>query len=396
MNLLERRRTLEQIQESQAEGGGDNDGRVIVLNLSSSQADGYACVSTDFGQTFKYVGSTSFWLNQYSSGSVNANSEGDITYSNRNNGNRGYIITGSYSYCDLLQTASTVGGSRFRAINNLNAFQISSNGNLAIALTGQDSIENTTNIALLQTSSLSSSNKRYWERVLQYAPWSSSALRSYVEANRDDLSKVIVGGAPGQQLGLKVYATKSYISTDWINWNDLDDVIGEGTSNVGPVKWSADGKYCGVVKNSTLFLSLDGGNSFTKVPFLSGSVGGFDASQKFNTLYIGYSGSSATLRGIYKSQDRGKSWTQLPQWTETSSTITRWDCPIFMTNDAGDKLLVVGYSGSAWGYAFYSWDGGETWNPSSISGSYWYLQHLGGYTPYSSFAVSRDHVNFSL
>lgn len=400
MELLERRRTLEQTQ-ALTEGGGINDGKYIVIRPGNSVT---MYVSCDYGQTmynFSGTTSTNGSIQAYRTGSVNISSKGVVSYP----GDRLYqtmqVATGSVPTsftASGLATSSVSRPNNHSAVEYSKAFLISSKENKGLIL-GGTTVQNSTQINTLVPSPISGlTPPRYWRETSSTGLWIATASAAYLVANEDSLNYVCVGVQPSQRTGYRAFANSMYIMTSWGTWNNLGEIIAgtqSVTNDIGAVRWSSNGKYCGAVKGSTLFLSQDHGASFEQISFLSGSVGCFDASQKFGTLYIAYSGSSKSMQGLYRSEDLGQTWIHVYTCSYQPSITVQY-CPIFTTNDAGDKLFLVDYNSSGQAYrCFYSWDRGETWNETlSYTGSATQFSVDGIEHAQTTFDMSRDHVNF--
>lgn len=378
--LLLRRRALEAINLDVVEGGGDYDGKNIVILSKNGWNTRNRFVSTDFGKTFllRTQPDTAY------THSADLDCKGGLFMPTFSVERVIRIYNPSYttaSAANYLKSGST-DGSRIMA----RAIQVSSDMSKALVASGKPvtsvqllglSGTNYTTASILQ----SSTNVPF---CVTGSVWQSGMM---LEANRDTLQHVIIGNTIQQRWGL--VAGPGCISHDWgLTWNNIAEniegvshSIGDASTNkLRSVAWSADGKYCGVVYDNKFYLSQDSGYHFTSMSCPETPRGIF-GSQKFKTLYF-----TAVSGSIYRSKDKGSSWTKIYNYTGYPAST-------FLTvNDKGDKLWFFHQSGSALSfYASYSHDYGDTWSGSKTGSTSFQVQDAG----HSSFRYfgSRDHCN---
>lgn len=96
-------------------------------------------------------------------------------------------------------------------------------------------------------------------------------------------------------------------------------------------------------RSGELLLSADGGSTWEQVGSVDSMPMDFALNPDATTIYVG------TMRGVYRSEDKGLTWTRLPLNTEVVTLAAGGSSP--------ERVVVVNSQGEV----FRSDDGGQTW-----------------------------------
>lgn len=318
MSLLLRRRAMMQLAEEGVEGGGPNDGKVIVFrgpyNVFSAQRN-RRYVSTDYGHSYTLVDKPRY---AYTS-SNDVDSEGGywgntasvhalIWVTGSNPTATTPVYTGSaYQY----GTAVIISVPDKNGVKKMVRLQNSSSGYSRI---------NRLAINYISGSTVPIDTPEYPSSQLPLPSYMSSQTVSpagaSINGNRADLSKLVITTNGGSNIGSD-RATASVSLDGGLTWNNVKDIV-QGTQSALPdgqyrdSVWSFDGTKCAIVYNNDLYVSKDGGQSFELRPKAAidsdvVTIAEVKGTEKLKTLYLLHTKTNNT-HSLKKSTDFGRTW----------------------------------------------------------------------------------------
>lgn len=317
MSLLERRRAMMQLAGEGVEGGGVNDGKVIVFrgpyDVSAQRARRY--VSTDYGHSYTLVGKPRY---TYTS-SNDVDSEGGY-WGNSASAATLVWVTGSnptatapsyVSSANQYSTAVIISVPDKNGVKKMVRLQNSSSGYGKI---------NRLAINYISGSTVGIDTSEYPSSQLPLPSYMSSQIVSpagaFINGNRANLSKLIITANGGSSVGSD-RVTASVSLDGGLTWNNVKDII-QGTQSALPdgqyrdSVWSFDGTKCAIVYNNDLYVSKDGGQSFELRPKATidsdvVTIAEIKGTEKLKTLYLLHTKTNNT-HSLKKSTDFGQTW----------------------------------------------------------------------------------------
>lgn len=311
MSLLERRRAMMQLADG-VEGGGPCDGKVIVFRSNYGNYSNARYVSTDYGHSYSRVTSPGF---DYSC-SNDVDFEGG--YWGNNTAHRSTWISGS----NPKATAATWTGDTIYREAFCTSLPDEQGFVKIVSLLNSGSNYsrvNRFNIMYRTGSTVgTAASGTYSGNVPSYISSVSKAngAGAFINGNRADLTKLIITAYGEANVGAGGVYTASLSLDGGYNWTNIKDVLLGSQSSLpdGQYRdsvWSFDGKKGAVIYNNTLYVSSDGGQSWTARS--SGDIGNVQTlaeikgTEKLKTLYLLHTDSS-NVHTIKFSTDFGKSW----------------------------------------------------------------------------------------
>lgn len=368
----------------QVEGGGPNDGKYIWIKNKPGWNTNYHYISTDFGASFALKRDFS---SNYS-GSYKVNSEGSIVgFPNSVNS---ASIAAPWSTDSAAILALKTGSAAGSTIRFPKAAIVSKDNTKVFILRGASATGNASEAILLDLPA----GSRTGSVISRSTSVPSLAYPAglAIEGNRETLQHIIVGNSARIKLG--VSAGTGYISHDYgMTWTPIENVLSDATSSQLPsgqlrgFAWSDKGDKClvayGEYPNTKLYYSKNYGQSFNTLTVPDDMTGswawGVHGSEKFGTIYL--SGYYGTQGFIYRSQNKGKSWTKVKEFSGGTNPATYMLC-----NAKGDKLIAC-FGGDQNIPISYSLDYGDSWLRSS--GDLYYPNHSG----FGVIECSRDYMS---
>ena len=412
MSLLERRRALLETAKDAKEGGGINDGKYVVIRNGASFGTGYSA-SIDYGMSFATViGYGRF--NMIAGKKPCAeylNSSGEFVYcpsSNNSVSNTSLISLSTMSSSDI--TACNTGSVVYNPSTDLRpgAWSFSTDTTKAVRLALSPRYDGDAASGLEIGSYLNNTYKLDSKQHLTLPSWAQgTALDSnsgpYLKFNSDTLKIGFLGENAGASIGLAGPITCSITRDGGLTWTDVRDILIENSQSLGEHGFisshmSNNGKNIGIVyqpKNSEpkLIVSNDYGNTFNSVNIPQGEsyLDNFETSAKFKTWYLGSHNKtkSAVTSSVWKSENRGQTWTRVLYREDAISANRPCSQSCFHCDDSGTRLVLMSFSYAGRDYyqhISYSLDGGNTWTGAVTNSS------RNEYTS-SNFYMSRDSYN---
>lgn len=413
MSLLERRRALLETAKDAKEGGGINDGKYVVIRyrgnrygINANKVDFSA--SIDYGMSFARP--SSIQVLGTSNCAEYLNSNGDFIYYPQHPSS-----TGAASFIPLSTVSSTpdIVNCTTESIENVpatalkpGAWCFSTDTTKAVKLT----LSSKYAVSGLEIGNYL--NNRYsTEKTLKLPSWTQeTALDSdsgpYLKFNSDTLTVGFLGENAGASIGIAGPITCSITRDGGHTWTGVKDIVIENSQSLGEHGFisshiSNNGKNIGIVyqpENSKpkLIVSNDYGNTFNSVNIPSGEdyLDNFETSAKFKTWYLGSHNKteSAVTSSVWKSENRGQTWTRVLYREDAISANRPCSQSCFHCDDSGTRLVLMGFSSTSTGkynyyqHISYSLDGGNSWTGSIENSS------RNEYTS-SNFYMSRDSYN---
>ena len=411
MSLLERRRALLETAKDAKEGGGINDGKYVVIRDERTLPNGSTAYSAsiDYGMGFTAVigyGRFNMIAGKKSCAEY-LNSSGEFVYypSDGNNVSNTSLISLSTMSLPSDITACNTGSVGYNPPTNLRpgAWCFSTDTTRAIRL----ALSSNYAASGLEVGSYLNSTYSS-EKQLTLPDWAQgTALDSnsgpYLKFNSDTLKVGFLGENAGASIGLAGPITCSITRDGGLTWTDVRDIVIGNSQSLGEHGFisshmSNNGKNIGIVyqpKNSEpkLIVSNDYGETFNSVniPQEESYLDNFETSAKFKTWYLGSHNSSdkAVTSSVWKSENRGQTWTRVLYREDAISVNRPCSQSCFHCDDSGTRLVLMSFSSGKHDYyqhISYSLDGGNTWTGSVTNSS------RNEYTS-SNFYMSRDSYN---
>lgn len=417
MSLLERRRALLETAKDAKEGGGINDGKYVVIRDERTLPKGSTAYSAsiDYGMGFTAVigyGKFNMIAGKKSCAEY-LNSSGEFVYcpSNGNNVSNTSLISLSTMSSPSDITACNTGSVGYNPSTDLRpgAWCFSTDTTRAVRLALSS---NYAASGLEVGSYLNNTYNLDLEQHLTLPSWTQeTALDSnsgpYLKFNSDTLTVGFLGENAGASIGIAGPITCSFTRDGGINWTDVKDITYDNSQSLGEHGFisshiSNNGKNIGIVyqpensKQPKLIVSNDYGNTFNSVNIPSDEdyLDNFETSAKFKTWYLGSHNKteSAVTSSVWKSENRGQTWTRVLYREDAISVSRPCSQSCFHCDDSGTRLVLMSFSSTSTGkynyyqHISYSLDGGNSWTGSVTNSS------RNEYTS-SNFYMSRDSYN---
>ena len=415
MSLLERRRALLETAKDAKEGGGINDGKYVVVGYSTitfSTTPSHASVrytaSIDYGMSFNNVNGTIVEGNKPCAECLN--SRGEFMYHpySKQSSNIASFFSLSTMSSSSDVTGCTTESVAYTTSTDLRpgAWCFSTDTTKVIKL----GVSSDYTVSNLEVGSYSNSTYSL-EQQLNLPGWaqgtklgSTSTNGPYLKFNSDTLKVGFLGKNAGASLGIAGPITCSFTRDGGLTWTDVKDIVYDNSQSLGEHGFisshiSNNGKNIGIVyqpKNSEpkLIVSNDYGSTFNSVNIPSSEryLDNFETSAKFKTWYLGSHNSSdkAVTSSVWKSENRGQTWTRVSYREDAISVNRPCSQSCFHCDDSGKKLVQVGFASvnsKRYFSTSCSLDGGETW--TEVTSSF-----LGGDGMSTfRFHMSRDSYN---
>lgn len=413
MSLLERRRALLETAKDAKEGGGINDGKYVVIRGERTYFNNSSTVysaSIDYGMNFTTV--IGYGIRNTIGGKKPCaeylNSSGEFVYcpSNNNNVSNTSLISLSTMSSPSDITACNTGSVGYNPSTNFipGAWCFSTDTTRAVRLAlSSNYAASGLEVGSYLNSAYSS------EKQLTLPDWAPQGTKlnstngPYLKFNSDTLKIGFLGENAGASIGLAGPIACSFTRDGGLNWTDVKDIVYDNSQSLGEHGFisshmSNDGKNIGIVyqpKNSEpkLIVSNDYGNTFNSVNIPSDEdyLDNFETSAKFRTWYLGShkKTNSAVTSSVWKSENRGQTWTRVLYREDAISNNRPCSQSCFHCDDSGTRLVLMSFSSTKRDYyqhISYSLDGGNTWTGAVTNSS-------GNEYTSSNFYMSRDSYN---